>query len=170
MAARPTWKGYLKLSLVSCPVRLYNAVARSAKVSFHLLHKRTRNRIQMRPHDPELGAVERSDLVKGYQYDRYHVIFSDADPKSIKIELRDAILVEKFVDSGGVDQIYLEWSYYLAPDGTVAEETFRVIQWAMRKNKKVALRRIVSNLLPDFVGPRRAHAPVYHGRLRRAIH
>ena len=65
MAARPTWKGYLKLSLVSCPVRLYNAVARSAKASFHLLHKRTRNRIQMRPHDPELGAVERSDLVKG---------------------------------------------------------------------------------------------------------
>ena len=67
MTARPTWKGCLKLSLVSCPVRLYNAVACSAKASFHLLHKRTHNRIQMRPHDPELGAVERSDLVKGYQ-------------------------------------------------------------------------------------------------------
>jgi hypothetical protein len=153
MTARPTWKGCLKLSLVSCPVRLYNAVACSAKASFHLLHKRTHNRIQMRPHDPELGAVERSDLVKGYQYDRHYVIFSDADLKSIKIEPRNAILVEKFIDSGDVDPIYFEWPYYLPPDGAVAEETFRVIQWAMRKKKKVALCRIVSNLLPDFSGP-----------------
>ena len=143
MATRPTWKGYLKLSLVSCPVRLYNAVARSAKASFHLLHKRTHNRIQMRPHDPELGAVERSDLVKGYQYDRQYVIFSDADLKSIKVESSNAIVVENFVEAGDVDPIYFEWPYYLAPDGAVAEETFRVIQWAMREKKKVALCRIV---------------------------
>ena len=70
MAPRPTWKGHLKLSLVSCPVRVFNAVSGREKVSFNLLHKDTHNRVQMKPHDPELGAVERGDLVKGYQYEK----------------------------------------------------------------------------------------------------
>ena len=79
MAPRSTWKGHLKLSLVSCPVRLFNAVSRSEKVSFNLLHKDTHNRIQMKPHDPELGEVAREDLVKGYQYEKdQYVVFTDA--------------------------------------------------------------------------------------------
>jgi DNA end-binding protein Ku len=144
MAPRPAWKGHLKISLVSCPVRLYNAVSRGEKRSFHLLHKRTHNRIQMKPHDPELGPVERSDLVKGYQYKKNeYVIFTDEDLKKIRIESSDAIVIEKFVDADEVDPIFLEWPYYVAPDGAVAEETFRVIQWAMREKQKVALSRIV---------------------------
>ena len=144
MAPRPTWKGHLKLSLVSCPVRLYNAVSRSQKRSFHLLHKRTHNRIQMKPHDPELGPVERSDLVKGYQYKRNeYVIFTDEDFEKIRIESSNAIVIEKFVDTMDVDPIFFEWPYYVAPDGAVAEETFRVIHWAMREKQKVALSRIV---------------------------
>jgi DNA end-binding protein Ku len=70
MAPRATWKGYLKLSLVSCPVRLYNATSSSSRVSFHLLHKKTHNRIRMVPHDPEVGPVEREELVKGYDLRR----------------------------------------------------------------------------------------------------
>ena len=78
MAPRSTWKGHLKLSLVSCPVRLYNATSRSEKVAFNLLHKDTHNRIQMKPHDPELGPVERADLVKGYQYEKdQYVVFTE---------------------------------------------------------------------------------------------
>jgi DNA end-binding protein Ku len=144
MPPRSTWKGHLKLSLVSCPVRLYNAVSRSERVAFHLLHKDTHNRIQMKPHDPELGAVERSDLVKGYEYEKdQYVIFTDEDFEKVQIESSKAIVIEKFVDAAEVDEIYYDSPYYLAPDGKVAEETFRVVQWAMREKNKVALSRIV---------------------------
>jgi DNA end-binding protein Ku len=144
MPPRSTWKGHLKLSLVSCPVRLYNAVTRTERVSFHLLHKDTHNRIQMKPNDPELGAVERSDLVKGYEYEKdQYVIFTDEDFEKVQIESTKAIVIEKFVDAAEVDEIYYDSPYYLAPDGAVAEETFRVVQWAMREKNKVALSRIV---------------------------
>ena len=144
MAPRSTWKGHLKLSLVSCPVRVFNAVSGSEKVSFNLLHKDTHNRIQMKPHDPELGPVERGDLVKGYQYekDRY-VVFSEEDFDKVQIESSKAIVIEKFVDAEQVDPIYFDSPYYVAPDGAVAEETFRVVQQAMREEGKVALSRVV---------------------------
>ena len=144
MPPRSTWKGHLKLSLVSCPVRLYNAVSRTERVSFHLLQKDTHNRIQMKPHDPELGPVERSDLVKGYEYEKdQYVIFTDEDFEKVQIDSSKAIVIEKFVDAADVDEIYYDSPYYLAPDGAVAEETFRVVQWAMREKNKVALSRVV---------------------------
>lgn len=144
MAPRTTWKGHLRLSLVSCPVRLYNAVSGSDRVAFNLLHKDTHNRIQMHPHDPELGKVERSDLVKGYQYDKdQYVILTEEDFEKVQIESSKAIVVEKFVDQADVDPIYFDSPYYMAPDGPVAEETFRVLREAMREKGKVALSRIV---------------------------
>jgi DNA end-binding protein Ku len=144
MAPRSTWKGHLKLSLVSCPVRVYNAVSGSERVAFNLLHKDTHNRIQMKPHDPELGAVERGDLVKGYQYEKdQYVIFTEEDFDKVQIESSNAIVIEKFVDAEDVDPIYFESPYYVAPDGAVAEETFRVVQQAMREEGKVALSRVV---------------------------
>ena len=144
MAPRSTWKGHLRLSLVSCPIRLYNATSRSEKVAFNLLHKDTHNRIQMKPHDPKLGAVERDDLVKGYQYEKdQYVVFTDEDFDKVQIESSKAIVIEKFVDAKDVDPIYFESPYYVAPDGAVAEETFRVIQSAMREKQKVALSRVV---------------------------
>ena len=87
MAPRASWKGYLKISLVSCPVRLYTATSSGNRIAFHMLHKDTHNRVQMKPHDPELGVVERSDLVKGYEFekDRY-VVVSDEDLDAIQIE------------------------------------------------------------------------------------
>ncbi len=144
MAPRTTWKGHLRLSLVSCPVRLYNAVSRSERVSFNLLHKDTHNRIQMNPHDPELGKVERSDLVKGYEYDKdQYVILTEEDLDKVQIESSKAIVIEKFVDASAVDPIYFDSPYYMAPDGPVAEETFRVLREAMREKGKAALARIV---------------------------
>jgi len=80
MAGRAYWNGYLKLSLVSCPVKLYSATSSSAgKISFNLLHKDTLNRVQQRYHDPELGEIDRADLVKGYQFekDRYVVVTAE---------------------------------------------------------------------------------------------
>ena len=144
MAPRATWKGYLKLSLVSCPVQLYNATTSSDRVSFHLLHKDTHNRIRMVPHDPELGAVEREDLVKGYEYEKdQYIVVNKEELDKLKIESSETIAIERFVDAREVDPIYLDSPYYLAPDGKVAEEAFRVIHEAMQREEKVALSRIV---------------------------
>jgi DNA end-binding protein Ku len=145
MAGRASWKGYLKLSLVSCPVKLYPATSASAgKISFNLLHKETLNRVQQRYHDPELGEIDRADLVKGYQFekDRY-VVVTPEEMDAIEIESSKTIDIDGFVDAGEIDPIYFDSSYYLAPDGPIAEETFAVILEAMREAGKVAVARIV---------------------------
>ncbi len=145
MAGRAYWKGYLKLSLVSCPVKLYSATSASAgRISFNLLHKDTLNRVQQKYHDPELGEVDRADLVKGYQFekDRY-VVVTPEELDSIEIESSKTIDIDGFVDSGAVDLIYFDTPYYLAPDGPVAEETYAVILEAMKRARQLALARIV---------------------------
>lgn len=144
MAPRATWKGYIKLSLVSCPVRLYPATSTSERISFNQLHKDTHNRINMKPVDPELGLVERSDLVRGYQYepDQY-VIIEDEDLDAVRIEANHTLNIEAFVDASDVESLYLDTPYYLAPDGAMAEETFIVLREAMRKANKLAIARLV---------------------------
>ncbi|MBB6465346.1 Ku protein [Aminobacter carboxidus] len=144
MAPRASWKGYLKLSLVSCPVRLYPATSTSERISFNQLHKDTHNRINMKPVDPELGLVERSDLVKGYEYeDKRYVVIDEADIDSVKIESNHTMNIEAFVDEDSVDVIYQDAPYYLAPDGAMAEETFAVLREALRKSGKLAIARLV---------------------------
>lgn len=144
MAPRPSWKGHLRLSLVSCPVRLYPAVSAASRISFNLLHKDTLKRISMRPHDPELGEVERADLVKGYEYEKGHyVVVDQEDFERAEIDSTKAIVIERFVEEDAVDPLYLETPYYLAPDGDFAEETFGIIREAMRQERKVALSRVV---------------------------
>ncbi len=144
MAPRASWKGYLKLSLVSCPVRLYPATSASERISFNQLHKKTHNRINMKPVDPELGLVERSDLVKGYEYeDKQYIIIDDADLDAVRIESNHTMNIEAFVDEGEVDVIYQDSPYYLAPDGAMVEETFAVLREAMRSSGKLAIARLV---------------------------
>ena len=144
MAPRASWKGYLKLSLVSCPVRLYPATSSKERIAFNQLHKDTHNRINMKPVDPEIGLVERSDLVKGYEYeDKQYVIIEDSDLDSVRIESNHTMNIEAFVDEKDVDVIYQDAPYYLAPDGAMAEETFIVLREAMRKSGKLAVARLV---------------------------
>ncbi|CAI2932819.1 non-homologous end joining protein Ku [Aminobacter niigataensis] len=144
MAPRASWKGYLKLSLVSCPVRLYPATSSSERISFNQLHKDTHNRINMKPVDPELGLVERTDLVKGYEYeDKRYVIIDEADLDSVRIESNHTMNIEAFVDEHSVDVIYQDAPYYLAPDGAMAEETFAVLREALHKSGKLAIARLV---------------------------
>lgn len=144
MAPRASWKGYLKLSLVSCPVRLYPATSASERISFNQLHKDTHNRINMKPVDPELGLVERSDLVKGYEYeDKQYIIIEDSDLEAVRIESNHTMNIEAFVDEDEVDVIYQDAPYYLAPDGAMAEETFVVLREAMRRSGKLAIARLV---------------------------
>lgn len=144
MAPRASWTGYLKLSLVSCPVRLYPATSAGDRISFNQLHKKTHNRINMKPVDPELGLVERSELVRGYAYeDKKYIIIEDDDLAAVKIESNHTMAIEAFVDEGSIDVIYLDAPYYLAPDGAMAEETFIVLREAMREAGKVAIARLV---------------------------
>lgn len=144
MAPRAYWKGYLKLSLVSCPVKLYAATTSTNRISFNLLHKDTHNRVSMRYHDPELGEVDRSDLVKGYQFekDRY-VILEPEELDELQIESSKTISIEGFVDAGDIDVLYFDSPYFLAPDGPIAEETYAVIREALERSGKVAIARIV---------------------------
>jgi DNA end-binding protein Ku len=157
MAPRASWKGYLKLSLVSCPVRLYPAVSASERISFNQLHKDTHNRINMKPVDPELGLVERSDLVKGYEYEpKKYVVIEDSDLEAVRIESTHTMNIEAFVEEDSVDVIYQDSPYYLAPDGAMAEETFIVLREAMRRAGKLAIARLVLSSRERIVtiGPR----------------
>jgi DNA end-binding protein Ku len=144
MAPRASWKGYIKLSLVSCPVRLYPAISGGEKISFNMLHKDTKQRINMKPVEPTLGLVERSDLVKGYEYEKgQYVVIEDSDLDAVRIEASHTMNIEAFVDASEVDVIYEDAPYYLAPDGKMADETFVVLREAMKKENKVAIARIV---------------------------
>src|SRR5580693_5825405 len=129
MAGRASWKGYLRLSLVSCPVKLYPATSASAgKISFNLLHKDTLNRVQQKYHDPELGEIDRADLVKGYQFekDRY-VVVSNEELEAVEIESSKTIDIDGFVKTTEIDPIYFDSTYYLEQDGPIGEENYAVI-------------------------------------------
>ena len=144
MAPRASWKGHLRLSLVSCPVRLFPATSAAERISFNQLHKDTHNRINMKPVDPELGLVERSDLVRGYEYDdKQYIIIEDSDLEAVRIESNHTMNIEAFVDEDEVDVVYQDAPYYMAPDGAMAEETFVVLREAMRKSGKLAIARLV---------------------------
>jgi DNA end-binding protein Ku len=144
MAPRASWKGYLRLSLVSCPVKLFPATTAKDRITFNQLHKDTHNRINMKPVDPELGLVERSDLVRGYEYeDKKYIIIEDEDLAAVRIESNHTMNIEAFVDASTVDVLYQDAPYYLAPDGAMAEETFIVLREAMRKAGKLAIARLV---------------------------
>jgi DNA end-binding protein Ku len=140
MAARPTWQGHLKLSLVTCPVALYTATSSSDRVSFHLINPETNNRIRMVPTDPDSGPVERSDLVKGFEVakDEY-VLMDDADFEKVKLESTRTISIDRFVDADDIDRLYWDSPFYVVPDKGPGAEAFAVIREAMRSAGKIAI-------------------------------
>lgn len=142
---RPYWKGYLKLSLVSCAVALYNASSSSERVSFNTLNRKTGNRLKQNLVDSGSGEpVDTADRVKGYQFSKgQYVMVEDADLEALKLESTKTIELETFVPQSEVDEIYLDSPYYLAPDDKVAEEAFAVIRDAMTKKKVAGIGRVV---------------------------
>jgi DNA end-binding protein Ku len=144
MASRPTWQGHLRLSLVTCPVALYTATQTSGEVHFNLLHKDTHNRVRMIPTDPDLGPVERSDLVKGYEYEKdKYIVLSQDEIDEVRLESTRTIDIERFVEADGIDRLYWDNPYFLVPDGKLALEAFTVIREAMSKTGQLALGRVV---------------------------
>ena len=141
---RPAWQGHLRLSLVSCPVVLINAVSRSNDISFHLINPATNNRIKMITTDPDTGPVSRSELVKGYEVSKgEYVLLTSDDLASVKLETTRTLDIERFVNAGEIDRLYWEDPYFLIPDGKEGAEAFTVIHEAMLRANQVALGRVV---------------------------
>jgi DNA end-binding protein Ku len=144
MAARPTWQGHLKLSLVTCPVALYTATTSTNDVRFHLINPDTNNRIRMVPTDPDTGPVERSDLVRGYEVSKdEYVLFDDADFDKVKLESTKTIDIDKSVDEADIDRLYWDDPFFVVPEKGAGVEAFAVIRDAMKKQGKVALGQLV---------------------------
>jgi DNA end-binding protein Ku len=144
MAPRPTWQGHLRLSLVTCPVALYTATTASGDVSFHLINPETENRIRMVATDPETGPVDRSKLVRGYEFEKNrYIVLNDEEIASVRIESTRVIDIERFVDEDAIDRLYWKDPFYLIPDGKMAAEAYAVIREAMARSGKIALGRVV---------------------------
>lgn len=143
-AGRPTWQGHLRLSLVTCPVAMYTATDSRGDVHFNMLHKKTHNRIRMIPTDPDLGPIERADIVKGYEYEKgEYVVITQDEIDSVRLESTRTIDIERFVDVEDIDRLYWNDPYFLVPDGKMAAEAYAVIREAMADSGRIALGRVV---------------------------
>ena len=146
MKPRCTWSGYLKLSLVTVPVRVYNATSTAERISLNQLHKACHQRIKQKLVCPVHGEVTREDLVKGYEYttDNF-VILSETDLEAVCLETTSTIELVQFVRAEELDPMYLDAPYYLGPDGPVAEEGFGVFVEALHRAKRIGIGRVVLN-------------------------
>src|SRR5712671_1940871 len=134
MAARPTWSGYLKISLVNIPVKVFPATDAGATLSFNQLHAECQTRIQQKRWCPNCQReVPNTDIVKGYEFEKgRYVVVGEDDIEKVRVESTRVINLETFTDDTAIDPIYLERPYYLAPDGPVAREAFAVIREGMQ--------------------------------------
>ena len=145
MAPRAYWKGYLKLSLVSCPIALYPASSGSERVSFNRINSKTGNRLKQQMVDAESGEpVDKEDIKRGYEYTKgQYIVVEDEEIDKIKIESTHTIEIDSFVPRSEIDDRYLDGPYYISPTDKVGQEAFSVIRDAMRAKKMVGLARVV---------------------------
>lgn len=145
MAPRAYWKGYLKLSLVSCPIAVYPAASSSERVSFNRINARTGNRLKQLMVDSGSGEpVDKEDIKKGYEYAKgKYVYVEDEEIEKLKIESSHTIDITTFVPREEIDNRYFDTPYYIAPTDQVGLEAFTVIRDAMREKKMMGLARIV---------------------------
>ncbi|MGH6671725.1 MAG: Ku protein [Rhizomicrobium sp.] len=145
MAPRAYWKGYLKLSLVSCPILLFPATSGREKISFHQLNRKTGNRVRYRKVDAETGKnVEAADIVQGYEFSKgEYTVPEPEELEAVALESRRTIEIEEFVPKSEIDELYLADPYYVVPDGEVGQQAFAVIREAIRKEGMVAIGKVV---------------------------
>jgi DNA end-binding protein Ku len=134
MAPRPTWKGFLKISLVNIPIKVFPATETSAAITFHQLHSECRTRIQQKRWCPYHNReVSNSEIVKGYEFERGHyVVLTEEDFDKVRPESTRIIDLAQFADESAIDPMYVDRTYYLAPDGRVAGDAFAVMRDAMK--------------------------------------
>jgi DNA end-binding protein Ku len=145
LAARPYWKGYLKLSLVSCPIALYPATSSAERIAFRQVNKQTGNRLRQQLVDEiTREVVEGEDKGRGYEYAKNaYVMVDDDELEAVQIESSKTIDIDSFVPRAQIDERYFGSSYYIVPEDKVGQEAFVVIREAMRDKKMAALARVV---------------------------
>lgn len=143
MAPRAFWRGTIRLSLVSVAVRLHPATSSSSRLSLHMIHAPTGERVKYQQIVPEVGAVDKDEIVKGYEFERgRYVTFTEDELKKIKVESKHTINLVRFVDAGEIDPIFFDRPYFVTPDTELAEEPFIVLRDALKATRKTALGQI----------------------------
>jgi DNA end-binding protein Ku len=134
MAARPTWKGSLKISLVNVPIRVFPATDAAATINFNQLHRECQTRIQQKKWCPTCEReVTNTELVKGYEFEKgRYAVLEEEDIAKVRPESTRVINLVQFTDAASLDPIYFERPYYLAPDGAMAGEAFAVLREGMK--------------------------------------
>src|SRR3984893_14424731 len=145
MAPRAYWKGYLKLSLVSCPIRLFPAISERQKIKLHQINRKTGNRIKYCKFDAVTGEpVSVEDIVKGYEVGKgLYVEITDGELEPVAIGSTHTIEIDQFVPRREIDELYWNIPYYIAPEGEVGRQAFAVIREAIKKKGMVALGHVV---------------------------
>ena len=140
MAARPIWRGQIRLALVSIPVELYSATKSGASIQFHQVHEPSGKRIKYEKVVPGIGPVDRDEIVKGYEVSKGHYVLLDQEEiESVRLESRKTLDLVQFVDIRDIDAMYYEKPYYVVPADDLAEEAFVVLRDALRQAKKVGI-------------------------------
>lgn len=144
MAARPSWKGVLRLSLISIPVRAYTSLTNADLFGLHQLHDKCHSRISYKRVCPVHGEVPYGEIVKGYEYDKdKYVVIEPEELAAIHSESSDSIAIDTFIDAHAVDPIYFEKPFYLVPDGKHSQEGFAVLRTALEEKHRVAIAEVV---------------------------
>jgi DNA end-binding protein Ku len=140
MAARPIWRGQIRLALVSIPVELYPATRSGASISFHQVHEPSGKRIRYEKVVPGIGPVDRDEIMKGYEVSKGHYVLLDPEEiEKVKLESKKTLELVQFVDIGDIDAMYYEKPYYVVPADDLAEDAFIVLRDALRKAKKIGI-------------------------------
>jgi DNA end-binding protein Ku len=140
MAARPIWRGQIRLALVSIPVEIYPATRSGASIQFHQVHEPSGKRIKYEKVVPGIGPVDRDEIMKGYEVSKGHYVLLDPEEiESVKLESRKTVDLVQFVDLGDIDPMYFDKPYYVVPADDLAEEAFVVLRDALREARKVGI-------------------------------
>jgi DNA end-binding protein Ku len=145
MAPRAYWKGYLKLSLVSCPIALFPATSEREKIRFHQINKETGHRIKYQKLDAESGdEVAAENVIKGYEVGKGEYLeINPEELEAVAIESKRTIEIDEFVPKNEIDELYLNMPYCIVPDGEVGQQAFAVIREAIREEGMVAIAKVV---------------------------
>jgi DNA end-binding protein Ku len=140
MAARPIWRGQIRLALVSIPVELFSATRSGAQIQFHQVHEPTGKRIKYEKVVPGIGPVDTDEIVKGYEVSKGHYVLLDPEEiESVKLESRRTLDLVEFVDDDGIDPMYFDKPYYVVPADDLAEEAYVVLRDALKAAHKVGV-------------------------------
>src|SRR5438105_404162 len=138
--ARPYWRGNVRVSLVSFGVEIYSAVSGTARVQLNQLHKDCGQRIKMPTTCPVHGQVERTEIIKGYEFEKGRYVPVEAEEiAAIKLKSEKTVEITSFVPDNAVDDLYLESTYYVGPDNVMSQEPFRVFRQALAKGKMAGI-------------------------------